>query len=145
MLPGPILDEEDRSLPDDQEHNQKIAAVIDEATKLPGSLFVMGKGPQAVMEGWVQAKELQVYLKGDWLAVESGAWHCHLNVAEVEEFKFVQEPDVHDTKRDALSLRLLGKAGEPLLMVFFGLYDQGGKLIQERVDSFNMLKEKYSP
>ena len=144
MVQGLFLDREGRSLPNDQEQNQKIAELIDEATKLPGTLFVMGKGPQAVMEGWVQAKELQVYLKGDWLAVESGAWHCHLNVSEIDEFRFVQEPDVHDTKREAFSLRLLEKSGEPLLMVFFGMYDQSGKLLSERVDSFSDLKEKYS-
>ncbi len=144
MVQGLVLDHEGRPLPKDQEQNQRIAALIDEATKLPGSLFVMGKGPQAVMEGWVQAKELQVYLKGDWLAVESGAWHCHLNVSEIDEFRFVQEPDVHDTKRDAFSLRLLGKGGEPLLMVFFGMYDRGGKLLSERVDGFHALKRKYS-
>ncbi len=145
MLAGLRLSQEAGSVSRDQEENQKIAAVVDEATKLPGALLVMGKGPQAVMEGWVQAKELQVYLKGDWLAVESGAWHCHLNVAEVEELRFVREPDVHDKERDAFSLRLLGKGSEPLLMVFFGMYDRGGELVPERVDGFNALKEKYGP
>jgi len=144
MVQGLVLDHEGRPLPKDQEQNQRIAALIDEATKLPGSLFVMGKGPQAVMEGWVQTKELQVYLKGDWLAVESGAWHCHLNVSEIDEFRFVQEPDVHDAKRDAFSLRLLGKGGDPLLMVFFGMYDRDGKLLSERVDGFHALKRKYT-
>ncbi len=144
MVQGLFLDREGRPLPNDQEQNQKSAALIEEATKVPGTLFVMGKGPQAVMEGWVQAKELQVYLKGDWLAVESGAWHCHLNVSEIDEFRFVQEPDVHDAKRDAFSLRLLGKGGEPLLMVFFSMYDRGGKFLSDRVDSFSALKEKYS-
>ncbi|NIO08146.1 MAG: hypothetical protein GTO40_09150 [Deltaproteobacteria bacterium] len=66
-----------------------------------------------------------------------------MNVAEVEEFRFVREPDVHDTARDAFSLRLLGEEGEPLLMVFFGMYDKGGKLMPERVDGFDALKSKY--
>jgi hypothetical protein len=38
----------------------------------------------------------------------------------------------------------LGKGGEPLLMVFFGMYDRSGKFFSERVDSFSALKVKYS-
>jgi len=41
MVQGLVLDHEGRPLPKDQEQNQRIAALIEEATKLPGSLFVM--------------------------------------------------------------------------------------------------------
>lgn len=40
--------------------NEIIEPLLREVTKLPDILFVMGKGPRAVMEGWVNAEGTQV-------------------------------------------------------------------------------------
>ena len=129
---------------DGEDGIQKIAELVEEVTKLPGALFVMGTGPQAVMEGWVQDNQTQVLLKGDWVAVESGPWHCHLHLSDIGEVRFVVEPDVHDPKREAYSVRFLNKEGQTPLMVFFGMHDKQGVLLSHRVDGFYTLKEKYS-
>lgn len=138
------LSDEENHLADGEDHKLKLAELVDEVTKLPGALFVMGIGPQAVMEGWVQANQTQVLLKGDWVAVESGSWHCHLHLADVAEARFVVEPDVHDPKREAYSVRFLNKEGQSPLRVYFGMYDKQGVLLSDRVDQFHALKKKYS-
>ena len=129
---------------DQESRSRKFAELVDEVTKLPGSLFVMGNGPHSVMEGWIQAKQTQVFLKGDWVAVESGPWHCHLHLPDIAEALFVEEPDVHNPKREAFSVRFLSKDGQPLLRVFVGMHDREGVLVSERVARFQALKEKYS-
>ncbi len=40
-------------------------ALLQEALKLPDMLFVMGKGPQAVMEAWVDSAMTRVGVKDD--------------------------------------------------------------------------------
>jgi hypothetical protein len=121
-----------------------VAGLLDEVVRLPGILFVMGKGPSAVMEGWVQPKETHVFLKEDWIAVETESWHCHLHLPKVAEIRFVEEPDPHHPDRQAFSVRFLGQGGEPQLMVFCGgMYKRDGLLIVERVNHFRALREKY--
>jgi putative heme iron utilization protein len=124
--------------------SEVIGALLREVVKLPDMLFVMGKGPSGVMEGWVDSEGTQVTVQDDWAAVESKPWHCHLHLTEVAEIRFVEEPDVHDSKRQSFSIRFLGRDGEPLLMIFFGrMYDDGGVLISDKVARFHTLQEKY--
>ncbi len=121
-----------------------IEALLREIIKLPDILFVMGKSPQAVMEGWVSSEETQVTVGDDWVSVESKLWHCHLHLTEVKQVRFVEEPDVHNQKRRAFSVRLDGENSEPLLMIFFGsMYDDAGLLLSDRVDCFRALRKKY--
>jgi len=123
-----------------------MVALLREVTRLPDVLFVMGKGPKAVMEGWVDSDGTEVVVLDDWVAVESKPWHCHLHLTEVAEIRFVEEPDVHDTRRQSFSIRFLGGDGEPLLMIFFGrMYDDGDVLISDKVARFHTLQEKYRP
>ena len=126
--------------------NQRIADLLREVQNLPDMLFVMGKGPHAVMEGWLNPERTQVTVRGDWLGVESETWHSHLQLSEVKETRFVEQPDVHDPKRQSFSIRFLGSAGEPLLMIFFGgMYDAAGSLLQERVARFRNLHARFAP
>lgn len=119
-------------------------ALLREVVGLPDVLFVMGKGPQAVMEGWVSTEETQVTVREDWVSVESKAWHCHLHLAEVGEIRFVEEPDVHDRKRQAFSIRFLQRDKDPLLMIFFGkMYDDSGELSSDKVTRFRSLQDRY--
>jgi len=127
-----------------QKLNETIVSLLREVTQLAGVLFVVEKGPQAVVESWVSPGNMNVTVQGDWLAVESEPWHCHLDLAAVEEIRFVEEPDVHDLKRQAFSIRLLGRNGDPLLMIFFGkMYDDSGALVSEKVACFRALREQY--
>ena len=122
---------------------EKSTALIREVVNLPDILFVMDKGP-GVMEAWITSEETKVEAQGNWLAVESRGWHCHLNLSEVEAIRFVEEPDVHDLKRQAFSVRLLRKTGEPLVMIFFcEMYDDQGVLSTSRVERFRALGARY--
>lgn len=121
-----------------------IEALLHEVIKLPDMLFVMGKGPRAVMEGWVDPEETKVSIRDEWVAVESEPWHCHLHLPEVVHVRFVEEADVHDPRRQAFSIRFLRKDGEPLLMIFFGrMYDNAGVLIPDKVARFRAMQEQY--
>ncbi len=124
--------------------NELTEALFCEVVRLFDMLFVMGKGPQAVMEGWVSTEKTRVSVREDWLSVESEAWHCHLHLAEVGEIRFVEEPDVHDQKRQAFSIRFLQLDKDPLLMIFFGkMYDEGGALSPDKVTRFRSLQDRY--
>ncbi len=124
--------------------SETAEALLREVVRLPEVLFVMGKGPQAVMEGWVSTDETQVSVQEDWISVEGKAWHCHLHLAEVGEIRFVEEPDVHDRKRQAFSIRFLQQDKDPLLMIFFGkMYDEGGALSPDKVARFRSLQDRY--
>ncbi len=124
--------------------NEVIAPLLQEVAALPDILFVMGKGPQAVMEGWCNPERTQVSLQDGWVAVESEAWHCHLHCPEVADIQFVEGPDVHDPQRQAFSIRFLGQDGEPLLMIFFGgMYDDAGDLREEKVGRFRALQVRF--
>ncbi len=132
------------------DHRDKLSetaeALLREVVRLPEILFVMGKGPQAVMEGWVSTEETQVSVQEDWVSVEGKAWHCHIHLTEVRDIRFVEEPDVHDRKRQAFSVRLLGMDQEPLLMIFFGqMYDNAGVLSADKVARFRTLQDHYGP
>ncbi len=132
------------------DHRDKLSetaeALLREVVRLPEILFVMGKGPQAVMEGWVSTEETQVSVQEDWVSVEGKAWHCHIHLTEVRDIRFVEEPDVHDRKRQAFSVRLLGMDQEPLLMIFFGrMYDNAGVLSADKVAHFRTLQDHYGP
>jgi len=132
------------------DHRDKLSetaeALLREVVRLPEVLFVMGKGPQAVMEGWVSTEETQVSVQEDWVSVEGKAWHCHIHLTEVRDIRFVEEPDVHDRKRQAFSVRLLGMDQEPLLMIFFGqMYDNAGVLSADKVARFRTLQDHYGP
>ena len=123
---------------------ETIVSLLREVTQLADVLFVVEKGPQAVVESWVSPGNMNVTVQGDWLAVESEPWHCHLDLAAVAEIRFVEEPDVHDLKRQAFSIRLLGRNGDPLLMIFFGkMYDDSGVLVSEKVARFRALREQH--
>jgi len=132
------------------DHRDKLSetteALLREVVRLPEVLFIMGKGPQAVMEGWVSTEETQVSVQEDWVSVEGKAWHCHIHLTEVRDIRFVEEPDVHDRKRQAFSVRLLGMDQEPLLMIFFGqMYDNAGVLSADKVAHFRTLQDHYGP
>ena len=127
-----------------QKLNETIVSLLREVTQLADVLFVVEKGPQAVVESWVSPGNMNVTAQGDWLAVESEPWHCHLDLRAVAEIRFVEEPDVHDLKRQAFSIRLLGRDGDPLLMIFFGkMHDDSGVLVSEKVARFRALREQY--
>lgn len=120
------------------------AELLREVTSLPDMLFVMGKGPQAVMEAWVDCAKTRVSAERDWVAVECEAWHCHLDVSSITDLRFVEEKDVHDPTRKAFSIRFLGNDGEPYLMVFFGkMYDDAGALRFDKLALFRSLQKKY--
>ncbi len=124
--------------------NETAEALLREVVRLPDVLFVMGKGPQAVMEGWVSTEETQVSVQEDWVSVEGKAWHCHIHLTEVRDIRFVEEPDVHDRKRQAFSIRFLQQDKDPLLMIFFGkMYDDGGALSPDKVTRFRSLQDRY--
>ncbi len=124
--------------------SERAEALLREVVRLPDMLFVMGKGPQAVMEGWVSTDETQVSVQEDWISVEGKAWHCHLHLAEIGEIRFVEEPDVHDRKRQAFSIRFLQQDKDPLLMIFFGqMYDNAGVLSADKVARFRSLQDRY--
>ncbi len=128
----------------DGKRGELVEALLQETLKLPDMLFVMGKGPQAVMEAWVAAERTQLRVEGDWVSVESESWHCHLCLAEVAYIRFVEAPDVHDPKRQAYSIRFVGVDESPLLMIFFGkMYDESGLIFQERAGRFRALQKKY--
>jgi len=91
-----------------------VAGLLREVVRLSDMLFVMSKGPSAVIEAWVDVSGTKVSVKDEWLSVESEPWHCHLNLAEIAHVRFVEEPDVHDRKRQAFSIRLLGADEEAL-------------------------------
>lgn len=127
-----------------RKRGELVEMLLREVVALPDMLFVMGKGPQAVMEAWVDSEKSQVSVKGGWVAVESESWHCHLDLAQILRLRFVEEPDPHDKNRRAFSLRFLGKDEDPLLMIFFGkMYDDSGHLIQARVARFRSLRQHY--
>ena len=132
------------------DHRDKLSetaeALLREVVRLPEVLFVMGKGPQAVMEGWVSTEETQVSVQEDWVSLEGEAWHCHIHLTEVRDIRFVEEPDVHDRKRQVYSVRLLGMDQEPLLMIFFGrMYDNAGVLSADKVARYRTLQDHYGP
>lgn len=130
--------------PIERKRGEVIEALLREVTKLPGMLFVMGKGPRAVMEGWVDSEKTRVAVQDDWVMVESEPWHCHLHLQEVAHVRFVEEADVHDPRRQAFSIRFLGGDDMPLLMIFFGqMYDEAGVLLPDKVARFRAMHEQY--
>jgi len=129
----------------DRKRGEVVEALLREVVALPDMLFVMGKGPQAVMEAWVDCGKIQVSVKDGWIAVEDESWHCHLCVAEIAQLRFIEEPDVHDPRRQAYSIRFLGVDESPQLMIFFGkMYDESGLIFQERATRFRALQKKYA-
>ena len=54
----------------DRKRGEVVEALLREVVALPDMLFVMGKGPQAVMEAWVDCGKIQVSVKDGWIAVE---------------------------------------------------------------------------
>lgn len=128
----------------DRKRGEVVEALLREVVTLPDMLFVMGKGPQAVMEAWVDCGKIQVSVKDGWIAVEDESWHCHLCLAEIAQLRFIEEPDVHDRRRQAYSIRFLGADEGPQLMIFFGkMYDESGIISQERAARFRALQKKY--
>ena len=129
----------------DRKRGEFVEALLREVVALPDMLFVMGKGPQAVMEAWVDSGKIQVSVKDGWIAVEDESWHCHLCVAEIAQLRFIEEPDVHDRRRQAYSIRFLGADESPQLMIFFGkMYNESGLIFQERAARFRALQKKYA-
>lgn len=123
---------------------EHLEQLLSEVTGLPDILFVMGKGPEAVMEGWVDSAKARVSVQGDWAAIESEAWHCHLKLSEIAQLRFVEEDDVHDRNRRAFSIRFLREDGEPLLMIFFAqMYDEKGALRSDEAARFRSLQQRY--
>ena len=129
----------------DRKREEVIEALLRQLVSLPDMLFVMGKGPQAVMEAWVDCGKIQVSVKDGWIAVEDESWHCHLCLAEIAQLRFIEEQDVHDPRRQAYSIRFLGADEGPLLMIFFGkMYDESGIIFQERAARFRALQKEYA-
>ena len=93
--------------------SHSIPALIGEVVKIPGILFVMSNGPQAIMEAWVDSGEKEATVRDGWLSLECKSWHCHLDLKEIVEIRFIEAPDVHDQTRQSFSVRLLGKNEEP--------------------------------
>lgn len=128
----------------DNDMEKKAATLLHEVIALPDILFVMGKGPEAVMEGWLDSAKTRVNVQGEWVAVEGEAWHCHLKLSEISQIRFVEEDDVHNKNRRAFSIRFIREDGEPLLMIFFDkMYDSTGRLREDQVAIFRSLHQRY--
>lgn len=129
---------------DASERVGRVFALLREVAGEPGALFVVERGPAAIVEAWVDPHAAKVELSGGWAAVESGAWHCHLDLARVAAVRFVEEADVHDPTRKAFSASLLDGEANPLLVIFFAAtYDESGALVPEKVSRFRALKERF--
>jgi hypothetical protein len=88
-------------------------------------------------------KNLPFRIREQWATIghEDKSWHIHLNLEEVAEARFVTE-----TRTNGLisySIRFIDSKGNLAMRANFVMYDNQGKIIQDRVAKYDEIFKKY--
>jgi hypothetical protein len=89
-------------------------------------------------------KNLPFRIREQWATIghEDKSWHIHLNLEEVAEARFVTE-----TRTNGLisySIRFIDSKGNLAMRAnFVKMYDNQGKIIQDRVAKYDEIFKKY--
>ena len=93
----------------------------------------------------IRSNSLTIRQKEKWITIgdNDGPCHMHVNSELVKKAKFVEEEKI---ERTSFSVRFFDENDERILACFFTkMYDENKKLLPERKQIYDDLKEKYGP
>jgi hypothetical protein len=89
-------------------------------------------------------KGLSFRIREKWATIgdESGPWHIHLNMEEINEARFVKE--VRSDGRQSYSIRFFDSKGNLAMRAnFIGLYGSNGNLIRDKTDRYDEIHRRF--
>jgi len=89
-------------------------------------------------------KGLSFRIREKWATIgdESGPWHIHLNMEEINEARFVKE--ARSDGRQSYSIRFFDSKGNLAMRAnFIGLYGSNGNLIKNKTDRYDEIHRRF--
>ncbi|MBM3224965.1 MAG: hypothetical protein FJZ47_14340 [Candidatus Tectomicrobia bacterium] len=121
-----------------------VVNVLQHLVALPDICLVLGPG-EAVCETFVDPATMDFRVEGEFVTMENGPWHIHLNATKIHQIAFVVTPDtVHGNGNQmSYSVRFLDAQGNALLRAFFlAMYDAHGQVATTRVQQYDALRTR---
>jgi hypothetical protein len=91
---------------------------------------------------FVDPATMDFRVDGDFVTMENGPWHIHLDATKVHRTTFVITPDTaHNSAQLSYSVRFFDAQDATLLRAFFlAMYDEHAHLRPERVQQYETLR-----
>ena len=118
-----------------------VATLLQHLVTLTEVCLVIGSS-EAICEMFIDPARMDFRVEGDFVTMENGPWHIHLDATKVRKVTFVVTPDTaHNSAQLSYSVRFFDAQGGALLRAFFlGMYDEQGHLRPERVQQYEALR-----
>ncbi len=117
-----------------------LAKLLEEVLQLKDIVLTVGI-PESVAELFI--KEPEIEFSDGWLTCECRDWHIHMKYEDLKEVKFVEAPS-HGSEQLSYSIRFIDHEGRQRLAVYFlDLYDESGKLREEKLEPYRRLKGEF--
>ena len=121
-----------------------LATLLQYLGTLPDICLVIGSN-DAVCEMFIDPSRMDFRVDGDFITMENGPWHIHLDATKVHKVTFVVTPDTAHGSGTQLSysMRLFDAQDAALLRAFFlAMYDEQGQARAERVQQYEALRAR---
>ena len=118
-----------------------VATLLQHLVTLPDICLVIGSH-EAISEMFVDPATMDFRVDEDFVTMENGPWHIHLDATKVHKITFAVTPDTaHNSTQLSYSVRLFDAQGTTLLRAFFlAMYDEHAHLRPERVQQYETLR-----
>ena len=118
-----------------------VATLLQHLVTLPDICLVIGS-PEAICELFIDPATMDFRIDEDFVTMENGPWHIHLDATKVHKMTFVVTPDTaHSSTQFSYSVRFFDAQGAALLRAFFlAMYDEQAHLRPERVQQYEALR-----
>ena len=102
-----------------------VATLLQHLVTLPDICLVIGS-PEAICELFIDPATMDFRIDEDFVTMENGPWHIHLDATKVHKMTFVVTPDTaHSSTQLSYSVRFFDAQGATLLRAFFlAMYDE---------------------
>ena len=118
-----------------------VATLLQHLVTLPDICLVIGSH-EAICEMFIDPATMDFRVDEDFVTMENGPWHIHLDATKVHKMTFVVTPDTaHNSAQLSYSVRFFDAQGLMLLRAFFlAMYDDHAQLRPERVQQYEALR-----
>ena len=118
-----------------------VATLLQHLVTLPDICLVIGSH-EAIGELFIDPATMDFRVDEDFVTMENGPWHIHLDATKVHKMTFVVTPDTaHSSTQLSYSVRFFDVQGATLLRAFFlAMYDAQAHLRPERVQQYEALR-----
>ena len=118
-----------------------VATLLQHLVTLPDICLVIGSH-EAICEMFIDPATMDFRVDEDFVTMENGPWHIHLDATKVHKMTFVVTPDTaHSSTQLSYSVRFFDAQGATLLRaLFLAMYDEQAHLRPERVQQYEALR-----